>query len=160
MGSRTDPRIGAEREVDASEALDEDLEEVLVDAREIAADEEVVELEEAIVEPIDADGEQEEEAEEEETAEAAAEIGAEYEREGAGIEEEGLLDVLLRTTGALPEEIEIGTPDEEAELPTERRKTEFVCSSCFLIKPRSQLGDAAHRVCRDCLDPPDTKHEA
>jgi hypothetical protein len=54
----------------------------------------------------------------------------------------------------LPKETEQGALDEETELPPARRADEFVCSSCFLIKPSSQMGDAEHGVCRDCLDPP------
>jgi len=29
---------------------------------------------------------------------------------------------------------------------------------CSLIKPCTQLGNAAQRVCRDCLEPPHTEH--
>jgi hypothetical protein len=31
-----------------------------------------------------------------------------------------------------------------------RRSTEFVCRSCFLVRTRSQLADAATMACRDC----------
>jgi hypothetical protein len=135
----------------------EAVEEVLVDAQQVADDDEVVDLEEAIVEPVDDEDEGEEE---DEAAEAAAEveaarIDAELEREArAGTGEEALLDVLLRTTGVLPDEPEVEAVEEEGELPTARRANEFVCSGCFLIKPRNQLADAERRVCRDCVDPP------
>ena len=70
------------------------------------------------------------------------------------------LDVLLleRTaSGTLEDDEEL--EDEEAEadergdgsgriLP--RRADEFLCSSCFLVLPRTQLADEAKMVCRDC----------
>ncbi len=71
---------------------------------------------------------------------------------------EAVVEVLLRRSGVLPQETEIGTPDEEAQLPAPRQEDEFVCSRCFLIKPRTQLANAAQRVCRDCLEPPHTEH--
>src|SRR5579884_1963178 len=70
------------------------------------------------------------------------------------------LDVLLleRTaSGSLEDDEEL--EDDEAEtddrgdgsgriLP--RRADEFLCSSCFLVLPRTQLADEAKMVCRDC----------
>jgi hypothetical protein len=70
------------------------------------------------------------------------------------------LDVLLleRTaSGTLEDDEEL--EDDEAEtdergdgsgriLP--RRADEFLCSSCFLVLPRTQLADEAKMVCRDC----------
>lgn len=141
----------------AAPQIGEDLEDVLVDAREMADDDEVVELEEAVVEPEE-DGEREdaEDAEAEEAEVAAAAIEAELEREArAATGEDALLDVLLRTTGVLPDEPETIAIDEEDELPSARRADEFVCSSCFLIKARGQLADAGRRLCRDCVDAPD-----
>lgn len=32
-----------------------------------------------------------------------------------------------------------------------RRATEFHCSSCFLLLPRSQLADEERMLCRDCI---------
>ncbi|MCJ7672778.1 MAG: DUF4193 family protein [Acidimicrobiia bacterium] len=32
-----------------------------------------------------------------------------------------------------------------------RRPTEFHCSSCFLLLPRSQLADEERMLCRDCV---------
>jgi hypothetical protein len=31
-----------------------------------------------------------------------------------------------------------------------RRPGEFLCASCFLVLPRSQLADAKRMLCRDC----------
>jgi hypothetical protein len=70
------------------------------------------------------------------------------------------LDVLLKertASGALEEddeaeeEIEV---DERGETPTRivpRRADEFLCSSCFLVLPRSQLADEKRMLCRDCV---------
>jgi hypothetical protein len=71
------------------------------------------------------------------------------------------LDVLLheRTASAsledeeeeeVVEEIEI---DDRADGPTKivpRRPGEFLCTSCFLVLPRSQLADDKQMLCRDC----------
>jgi hypothetical protein len=32
-----------------------------------------------------------------------------------------------------------------------RRPGEFVCQSCFLLKPRSQLADNKRQLCLDCV---------
>ena len=32
-----------------------------------------------------------------------------------------------------------------------RRPGEFVCQSCFLLKPRSQLADSKRKLCADCV---------
>jgi Domain of unknown function (DUF4193) len=70
------------------------------------------------------------------------------------------LDVLLKertASGALEEdeeaeeEIEV---DERGETPTRivpRRADEFLCSSCFLVLPRTQLADEKRMLCRDCV---------
>lgn len=70
------------------------------------------------------------------------------------------LDVLLQertASGTLEDDDDV--EDEEVEtddrgegttriLP--RRSDEFLCSSCFLVLPRTQLADEAKMVCRDC----------
>jgi uncharacterized protein DUF4193 len=70
------------------------------------------------------------------------------------------LDVLLQErTAANTLEDDEDVEDEEVEtddrgegtsriLP--RRADEFLCSSCFLVLPRTQLADEAKMVCRDC----------
>jgi hypothetical protein len=69
------------------------------------------------------------------------------------------LDVLLKertASGALEEDDEV---EEEIEVdagdtPTRivpRRPGEFLCSSCFLVLPRSQLADEKRMLCRDCV---------
>lgn len=70
------------------------------------------------------------------------------------------LDVLLleRTASGSLEDDEEG---DEEEVETDergdgsgrilpRRPDEFLCSSCFLVLPRTQLADEAKMVCRDC----------
>ena len=32
-----------------------------------------------------------------------------------------------------------------------KRPEEFVCQSCFLVKHPSQLADAKHQLCADCV---------
>ena len=154
MHNRAETQAAGAHAAEAVAPIDEDLEEVLEDALDVAAnEEEAEELEEVIEEAL---VEQEEDTGETETA-----IEAELEIEDqAAISEEAVLDVLLRRTGVLPKDTELGVQDEETQLPAPRREDEFVCSSCFLIKPRGQLGNAAQRVCRDCLDPPHREHAA
>ena len=53
------------------------------------------------------------------------------------------------------EEVEEEEPDvdERGDGPARivpRRPGEFLCASCFLVLPRSQLGDAKRMLCRDC----------
>ncbi len=70
------------------------------------------------------------------------------------------LDVLLleRTaSGSLEDDEDVDEEEVETDdrgdgsgriLP--RRPDEFLCSSCFLVLPRTQLADEAKMVCRDC----------
>ena len=70
------------------------------------------------------------------------------------------LDVLLleRTaSGSLEDDEDVDEEEVESDergdgtsriLP--RRPDEFLCSSCFLVLPRTQLADEAKMVCRDC----------
>jgi len=99
-----------------------------------------------------------EEAAEEDEAEAVGrlqtELEAEVDLEGAPEVDTAMLDALMQRSGVLPPESEEGMLDEDAELPAPRRDDEFVCSSCFLVKLRSQMGDAERRLCRDCLNSP------
>ena len=71
------------------------------------------------------------------------------------------LDVLLqeRTAAATLEDEEEEAEEEEPDVdergdgPTRimpRRPGEFLCASCFLVLPRSQLADAKRMLCRDC----------
>jgi hypothetical protein len=74
---------------------------------------------------------------------------------------EAPLDALLqeRTASATLEDEEEELDDEEEDLEERgdatakiipRRPGEFLCSSCFLVLPRSQLADEARMLCRDC----------
>ncbi|MEX2269700.1 MAG: DUF4193 family protein [Acidimicrobiia bacterium] len=74
---------------------------------------------------------------------------------------EAPLDALLKekTAAATMEDEEEEVEEEEVELddrgegPTKimpRRPGEFLCSSCFLVLPRTQLADEPRMLCRDC----------
>ena len=74
---------------------------------------------------------------------------------------EAPLDALLKekTAAATMEDEEEEVEEEEIELddrgegPTKimpRRPGEFLCSSCFLVLPRTQLADERRMLCRDC----------
>jgi hypothetical protein len=75
---------------------------------------------------------------------------------------EAPLDALLkeRTAAATMEDEEEEVEEEEVELdergegPTKimpRRPGEFLCASCFLVLPRTQLADERRMLCRDCV---------
>ena len=143
--SNTDTRTGAAPGTEPGTGFDE------VSPHDAAVPEEAVE--EALVE-------EEEETEEDEVEAIEAAIEAELEAEDeAAVAEDAVLDLLLRRSGVLPQEAETGAlEEEEFALPPGRGANDFVCSRCFLIKPRSLLGDPTHRLCRDCLDPPEAEH--
>ncbi len=73
-------------------------------------------------------------------------------------EVEASLDVILaeRLRGEdseADEELEDDEEDAPNQLATVipvRRPDEFLCQSCFLLKPPGQLADADHQLCRDC----------
>jgi len=71
------------------------------------------------------------------------------------------LDVLLqeRTASASLEDDEEDLEEDDVDAddrvdgPTRivpRRPGEFLCASCFLVLPRSQLADSKRMLCRDC----------
>ena len=69
------------------------------------------------------------------------------------------LDTILKDRIAAADDEE--EEDEEAPVDTEdrtdankiqlRRPGEFVCQSCFLLKPQSQLSDKKRKLCSDCV---------
>jgi E3 ubiquitin-protein ligase HUWE1 len=74
---------------------------------------------------------------------------------------EASLDVILaeRLRGDVSEidEPNEDEDDEDDDAPNQlatvipvRRPEEFLCQSCFLLKPPAQLADADHQLCRDC----------
>ncbi len=75
-------------------------------------------------------------------------------------EVEASLDVILaeRLRGGETEaDDEVELEDEEDDTPNQlatvipvRRPEEFLCQSCFLLKPPGQLADRDHQLCRDC----------
>jgi hypothetical protein len=157
MSDRTDTRDSAARTEEAEAPIEEALEDASEDARDDAPAQEAGELEEVVAAALV----DEEDEEDNEKAEAAIEAELEIEIEDeTAINEGAVLDVLLRRSGVLPEHTETSEFDDETELPAGRREGEFVCSSCFLIKPNSQMGDADRRMCRDYVDPPQAKHVA
>ncbi len=75
-------------------------------------------------------------------------------------EVEASLDVILaeRLRGGETEvDEEVEEDEEEDDAPNQlatvipvRQPDEFLCQSCFLLKPPGQLADPAHQLCRDC----------
>jgi hypothetical protein len=74
-------------------------------------------------------------------------------------EVEASLDVILaeRLRGELSEIDEPNEDEDDDDAPNQlatvipvRRPEEFLCQSCFLLKPPAQLADADHQLCRDC----------
>jgi hypothetical protein len=72
---------------------------------------------------------------------------------------EASLDVILaeRLRGEVSEIDEPNEDDDDDDAPNQlatvipvRRPEEFLCQSCFLLKPPAQLADADHQLCRDC----------
>jgi hypothetical protein len=70
------------------------------------------------------------------------------------------LDVLLKEKTVaerldedeLDDELDDGEPDDRgSNRITPRRADEFLCSSCFLVLPLSQLADEKRQLCRDCV---------
>jgi hypothetical protein len=97
----------------------------------------------------------------EETAEEDDDEGVDLEEELHPDDVEEPLDVLLHertTTDRLEEDAnELEDEDLEPDAPGEasgrvvpRRDDEFLCRSCFLVKPLSQLARGEKDLCRDC----------
>jgi hypothetical protein len=72
---------------------------------------------------------------------------------------EASLDVILaeRLRGEVSEIDEPNEDEDDDDAPNQlatvipvRRPEEFLCQSCFLLKPPAQLADADHQLCRDC----------
>jgi Domain of unknown function (DUF4193) len=152
----------AEPELDEESLDEEDLE----DEEELEDDDDDLALEEG-----DAAAEEEQEEKEvvvAEPAAAAKSASGEEDDEGLDLDEElhpddveEPLDVLLQERTATitleddDEEAEEEEPDvdERGDGPTRimpRRPGEFLCASCFLVLPRSQLADTKRMLCRDC----------
>jgi hypothetical protein len=93
---------------------------------------------------------------------AAADGAAEAETDDDELladEVEASLDVILaeRLRGEDLEEEEPEDEGEEDDAPNQlatvipvRQPDEFLCQSCFLLKPPGQLADRDHQLCRDC----------
>jgi hypothetical protein len=159
-------------EPELEEAEEDDLD---LDEDALVDDELTAGLDEAEEDPaVDAD-EVEEQVEEEPAVAVVTEAPARRRRSGAKEDDEddvvdldeelhpddveASLDVLLKEKTAserldedeLDEEVDDGEPDERASMRiTPRRSDEFLCSSCFLVLPLSQLADKKRQLCRDC----------
>jgi hypothetical protein len=155
---------------------DDDFDEEEPELDEDALDEDELEEEDLEEEDLDEDvaleGDEEEDDEAEvvvaEPAKAAAESTDEEEEDVVDLDEElhpddveEPLDVLLqeRTASATLEDEDEDEEEEEPDVDergdgptriTPRRPGEFLCASCFLVLPRSQLADAKRMLCRDC----------
>jgi hypothetical protein len=130
-------------------------------------DEAGLDLEDDTVEPSDGAEEDDEEKEDEEDepppAKKAGE-GEEDDDEPDPDDVEADLDTILKDRIAANDD-EDDDEDEEEEVPTRttekpkegpnrvtpRQPGEFVCTSCFLVKQRTQLADAANDLCDDCV---------
>ena len=100
-------------------------------------------------------------------AKTAAKAGDEDDDDVVDLEEEhhpddieDPLDVLLKEKTVaerldedeLDDELDDGEPDDRgSNRITPRRADEFLCSSCFLVLPLSQLADEKRQLCRDCV---------
>jgi hypothetical protein len=155
-----EPELDEESLDEPDEALeDDDLEDADADADDdVAIDDEAEEEDDAAVEG---------EVVVAEPAKAAAETTDE-EEDVVDLDEElhpddveEPLDVLLqeRTASATLEDEEEEAEEEEPDVDERgdgparivpRRPGEFLCASCFLVLPRSQLADAKRMLCRDC----------
>ncbi len=158
-----EPDIADEAEGEELE-LDDDVlvDDVLVEDADVAAVvddvDEIVGAADVVVAPVPAKG----------AKAAAAKAGAdEDEDDVVDLEEEhhpddieDPLDVLLKekTVAERLDEDELdddpddGEPDDRgSNRITPRRADEFLCSSCFLVLPLSQLADEKRQLCRDCV---------
>jgi len=146
-GDETDRDEGpAMFDTDLEEGDDAEVEDIfsLIEAgeQELAEEEAEEGFEAEAPETVELEPEEPEEVEEVEAAldellreRLAGEAAVEYDEEGEGAGERGLI---------------VATAEEK---PRPRAPDEFVCRSCFLIKHRRQLADAARWICKDCADP-------
>ncbi len=146
----------------ADEAEDEELDEladdvlvddVLVDDADVQA---IVEGADDVLAPAPETG-----------TKAAAKAGEDDDDDVVDLEEEhhpddieDPLDVLLKEKTVaerldedeLDDDLDDGEPDDRgSNRITPRRADEFLCSSCFLVLPLSQLADEKRQLCRDCV---------
>ncbi len=149
-----EPDIADEAEDEELEELDDDVlvDDVLVDDADVEA---VVDDVDVVVAAAPAPGK------------AAAKPDADDEDDVVDLEEEhhpddieDPLDVLLKEKTVaerldeveLDDELDDGEPDDRgSNRITPRRADEFLCSSCFLVLPLSQLADEKRQLCRDCV---------
>jgi hypothetical protein len=142
-----------EEEDQEEEALDEeDLDDELVDELDDDLDED---------EDLDEDDDEEAEAESEEEEEDEADEVVAEDSDSTSLEE-----LLARRSAARkgtddPDEVDdlIALSSEAARRDSRakskvtplRNREEFVCKSCFLLKPKVQLADSKRMLCRDCV---------
>jgi hypothetical protein len=157
-------------EVEAPADLEEDLDADDLDEDLVVDDDALVVADDAIV--VDADAVEEDEDEDaaatdRPTRTAAATAGDDDEEEPDPDDVEADLDTILKDRIAAGDDEE---EEEEEEKPgrvtkapegedgaeggtrvAPRKAGEFVCTSCFLVKPNMQLADAKKKLCLDCV---------
>jgi hypothetical protein len=160
-----------EPELDAESLDEEDLEADDVDEElddDVAVEEDTVEEDDVAVDAVDSVDDAVEVPVAEPAKAAGKTASGEEDEDALDLDEEQHpddveepLDVLLqeRTAAATLEDDEEEAEEEEPDVdergdgPTRivpRRPGEFLCASCFLVLPRSQLADAKRMLCRDC----------
>lgn len=143
-------------DIDEDDLVDADIDETLVLADDTLDDADAVEV---VVDEEEEDAE----AAPERPARAAAAAGDDDEDEPDPDDVEADLDTILKDRIAANDDEE--EEDEEEQPPgradttdgdganrvAPRKAGEFVCSSCFLVKPNSQLANAKKKLCLDCV---------
>ena len=164
-GDESDDGVGNLDDLDESALEDEDLED-----EESLEDEDVLDGDEGIDnDSVDDDAEEDQDeaavardgARRKPTSTDGAEADTD-EDEDLADEVEASLDVILaeRLRGGgtdSDEELDDEEEGEDDDAPNQlatvipvRRPDEFLCQSCFLLKPPGQLADRDHQLCRDC----------
>ncbi|MGQ0617664.1 MAG: DUF4193 family protein [Acidimicrobiia bacterium] len=153
-------------EEDLEEEADLELDDAEIDDAEIDTDEEFEDDVDLVEDEVDVPDDDLVVADDEEEVEAAppAKPASEEDSEEDDLEEvdpddvEADLDTILKDRIAAADDDE---EDEEEPPDTDdradgnriqpRRPGEFVCRSCFLVKPHTQLADATLQLCADCV---------
>lgn len=150
-----DDDVSEDQDVDEEdlEDLSDDLEEDIDDLEDLEDDDDT-----ALV--VDDDTDEDEDAPADETPKARKvtdEDDDDDEDEPDPDDVEDDLDTILKDRIASGDDLEDDEDEEElaagesASRAPARRIEEFVCQSCFLLKPHSQLADAKTMLCADCV---------
>jgi hypothetical protein len=143
-------------EEEPAELTDEDL-----DEEALVEDDEFGEIDDPF--DADADAEVEEDDDAETEGPVRKSVSAEEDDDDDDIiapdDVEADLDTILKDRIAAADDEEEDEEDEVVDVDDRgdtnkiqpRRPGEFVCQSCFLLKPRSQLADSKRKFCADCV---------